>query len=77
MLKWTQSYWGIENGLNYRRDTTLQEDATRMSGKNQPEVMATINNFIVGLTSKLDFTNLASAQRVFDAKINMALLDYL
>ena len=77
MLKWTQSYWGIENGLHYRRDTTLQEDATRMSGKNQPEVMATINNFIVGLTSKLGFNNLASAQRVFDAKINMALLDYL
>ena len=77
MLKWTQSYWGIENGLHYRRDTTLQEDATRMSGKNQPEVMATINNFIVGLTSKLGFNNLASAQRFFDAKINMALLDYL
>ena len=77
MLIWTQSYWGIENGLHYRRDTTLQEDATRMSGKNQPEVMATFNNFIVGLASKLGLTNLASAQRVFDAKLNIALLNYL
>jgi predicted transposase YbfD/YdcC len=77
MLQWTQSYWGIENGLHYRRDTTLQEDATRMSGKNKPEVMATLNNFIVGLANKLGFTNLASAQRVFDAKVNIALLDYL
>lgn len=77
MLKWTQSYWGIENGLHYRRDVTLQEDGTRMSGKKLPEVMATFNNFIVGLASKLGFTNLASAQRIFDAKVNMALLDYL
>jgi hypothetical protein len=39
--------------------------------------MATFNNFIVGLANKLGFTNLASAQRVFDAKVNIALLDYL
>jgi predicted transposase YbfD/YdcC len=77
MFKWTQSYWGIENGLHYRRDTTLQEDVTRMSGKNQPEVMATFNNFIVGLANKLGFINMASALRVFDAKVNMSLLDYL
>jgi predicted transposase YbfD/YdcC len=77
MLKWTRNYWGIENGLHYRRDTTLKEDETRMSGENQPEVMATFNNFIIGLASKLGFTNMASAQRVFDAKLNFALLDYL
>ena len=31
MLRWIRDYWGIENGLHYRRDVTLREDATRIS----------------------------------------------
>jgi predicted transposase YbfD/YdcC len=77
LLEWTQSYWGIENGLHYRRDTTLEEDETRMEDTNEAEVMATINNFIVGLVNKLGLTNLASAQRRLDAAVNMALSNYL
>ena len=26
VLEWTRSHWGIENGLHFRRDTTLNED---------------------------------------------------
>jgi len=74
LLAWTRSYWGIENGLHYRRDKTLQEDDTRMSIAKQAQVMATLNNFIVGLSAKLGFTNLASARRRFDAEINKQLL---
>jgi hypothetical protein len=59
--------------LHYRRDVSLDEDATRMTNRNQSEVMAILNNFIVGLTNKLGFHNLASAQRVFDAKLTLAL----
>jgi hypothetical protein len=44
-----RSYWGIENGLHYRRDVTLQEDATRMTNTNLAHVMATINNLVIGL----------------------------
>lgn len=73
LLDWTRSYWGIENGLHYRRDVTLNEDATRMSDVCQAEVMAVLNNFVVGLASKLGFHNLASAQRTFDAKLTLAL----
>ena len=58
ILDFTRSYWGIENGLHYRRDKTLREDAIRMSDDNQAEVMAVLNNFIVGLASKLGFSNL-------------------
>ena len=76
LLDWTQDYWGIENGLHYRRDVSLDEDATRMSNRNQSEVMATLNNFIVGLTNKLGFHNLASAQRVFEAKLTLALYTF-
>lgn len=35
--------------------------------------MAAVNNFIIGLISKLGFTNLAFAQRFFDAKLTLAL----
>lgn len=69
LLDWTRQYWGIENGLHYRRDVTLQEDSTRMSLAKMPRVMATLNNFIVGLTRKLGYSNLAEGRRVFDFSI--------
>ena len=55
------------------RPTTLGEDANRMSNENQAQVMATLNNFIIGLASKLSFKNLAAARRHFDAQLNLAL----
>lgn len=73
LLTWTRAYWGIENGLHYRRDKTLQEDGTRMSNNRQAQAMATLNNFIIGLVRKLGLDNLASAQRRFDMAINLAL----
>jgi predicted transposase YbfD/YdcC len=69
MLQWTRQYWGIENGLHYRRDVTLREDATRISQPALAKTMAAINNFVVGLTQKLGYFNLAAARRLFDAKI--------
>lgn len=69
LLTWTRHYWGIENGLHYRRDVTLREDATRISQPALARVMAIINNFLVGLTANLGYSNLASARRVFDARI--------
>lgn len=76
LLEWTQNYWGIENGLHYRRDVTLLEDATRISNDDQAEAMAVLNNFIVGLTNKLGFSNLASAQRAFEATLTFALSSF-
>ena len=69
LLKWTRAYWGIENGLHYRRDVTLREDATRISQPRLARAMATINNFIIALVRKLRYENLASARRIFDARI--------
>ncbi len=47
-----------------------------MTNKVQAEVMAVLNNFIVGLVRKLGFNNLAAAQRIFDAKLTIALAAY-
>ena len=64
------------NGLHYRRNVTLGEVALRMTNKVQAEVMAVLNNFIVGLVRKLGFNNLAAAQRIFDGKLTIALAAY-
>lgn len=76
LLEWVQSYWGIENGLHYRRDVTLDEDAQRMIHSAQAEVTATLNNFIVGFARKLGFNNLASAQRQFEAMLTVGLAGF-
>jgi len=73
-----RAYWGIENGLHHRRDVTLHEDATRMSddkNNKMAEVMATLNNFIVGLTQKLGLNNLSDALGIFDASVTMSFVN--
>ena len=73
MLQWTRQYWGIENGLHYRRDVTLREDATGMSNTKTAQMMATMNNFVIGLTQKLGYTNLAAARRQFEFELTRQL----
>ena len=70
LLSWTRQHWGIENQLHYRRDVTLREDATRMKGTHQAQAVATINNFVVALANYLGLTNLASARRTLQAKVD-------
>jgi predicted transposase YbfD/YdcC len=73
LLNLARAHWGIENGLHYRRDVTLNEDATRMKNTAQAEAVAIFNNFIVGLAQKLGFSNLAYAIRHFNAQLNVRL----
>ena len=72
LLELTRAYWGIENGLHYRRDVTLREDATRMRNARAAQVWATINNLLVGLLAQLPFANLPQARRFFAAQPLMA-----
>ncbi len=74
LLAYIRDYWGIENGLHYRRDKTLQEDATRMNHPQQARVLAVLNNFVVGFCKRCGFDNLAQARRYFGASINKALV---
>lgn len=69
MLQWTREYWGIENGLHYRRDVTLREDATRISQPLLAQAIAVINSFVIALAQKLGYSNLASARRFFNCRI--------
>lgn len=73
LLELTRAYWGIENGLHYRRDVTFREDATRLTKGHAGHVMATLNNLVIGLLRLAGFTNLAAARRYCDADLANAL----
>ena len=50
LLEIIRSHWsGSENGSHYRRDVSLGEDASRISGRNGAFVMATLRNLLLGL----------------------------
>jgi predicted transposase YbfD/YdcC len=74
LLQMTRSYWGIENGLHYRRDVTLHEDHTRMTRKNAARIMACLNNLVLGLLiGKLKYPYLPPARRFLAAHPDQAL----
>jgi predicted transposase YbfD/YdcC len=57
-----REYWGIENGLHYRRDVTFHEDATRLTVGQAGHNMAILNNLVIGLCLSRGFHNLAHAR---------------
>ena len=70
LFRLIRAYWGIENGLHYRRDVTFREDRTRQTLGHQGHVMASRNNLVLGLLRVAGFTNLAHARRVCTALFN-------
>lgn len=68
-----RQYWGIENGLHYRRDRSLLEDATRMRNRNQAQNLAALNNLIVGLVLRQGWDYLPQARRHYAGCLPAAL----
>lgn len=73
LLALLREYWGIENGLHYRRDVTLLEDATRLTVGDSGHNMAILNNLVTGLCLSGTNKNMASVRYNFDAHPNLAL----
>jgi predicted transposase YbfD/YdcC len=73
LLQVNRGHWGIENGLHYRRDVTLQEDAGRTTATAFGHTMAALNNLVIGLTIGRGWRNLAKVRRFFDAHPDQAL----
>jgi predicted transposase YbfD/YdcC len=63
VLSWVRGHWQIENGLHYRRDVTLAEDASLVRRGQAPQVLATLNNFVCSVTAQAGVANLAAVQR--------------
>jgi predicted transposase YbfD/YdcC len=72
LLHLRRAHWGIETGLHYRRDVTLQEDATRMTVGNTGKIMASLNNLVLALIRQAGFHNAAQARRWFAAHLPQA-----
>ena len=73
LLKLVREHWGIENGLHYRRDRTLQEDYSQLRMGHAPHLLALLNNTVIGLLARLGEDNLPRAQRTFDYQFDKAL----
>ena len=73
LLEIIRAEWGIENGLHYCRDVTFHEDHVRMTRGKAGQVMAIINNLVIGLLAIQGHANFASARRRYDAYPNQAL----
>src|SRR5919202_2692150 len=67
LLVVARTEWGIENGLHYRRDVSLHEDASQLRRGGGPQVMAALNNAVISLRGQHDERNLAAVQRRFDS----------
>lgn len=65
LLELTRGHWGIENGLHYRRDVTFHEDHAQLRMGHAPEMLAVLNNIVLGLFAKQGETNMAHARRDF------------
>jgi predicted transposase YbfD/YdcC len=73
LLNLTRAAWGIENGLHYRRDVTLHEDAGQVRRGTAPQVLAALNNAVVGIAVQQGARNLAAIQRQFAYQFDRAL----
>jgi len=63
LLKATRGHWGIETGLHSRRDGSLHEDAMHTRTGQAPQVLASLNNLVLGLLGRQGISNVAEAQR--------------
>jgi len=68
LLDHVRAYWGIENGLHYRRDVTFGEDRCRLRIGHAARTMATLNNLVLALILRQGYSNVPEARRKFAAR---------
>ena len=73
LLEMVREHWGQENGLHYRRDVTLHEDAGRFTDWTVAEAMALLNNLVLALLLRGGKTNAAQERRYYAAHPDEAL----
>lgn len=73
LLELTREQWGIENGLHYRRDVTMGEDASRIRKGVAPQVMAALRNSVIHVLTDVVAPSLAAATRTLSNCFGRAL----
>ncbi|CAG0935571.1 hypothetical protein TFLX_04413 [Thermoflexales bacterium] len=59
----------IESDLHHRRDVTLREDRSRVRTGQASQVLAAINNLVLGVFAFLIYTSVPEARRHFAAHL--------
>ncbi|GAC1315247.1 MAG: ISAs1 family transposase [Ktedonobacteraceae bacterium] len=77
LLELTRGHWGIENGLHWRRDVTFDEDHAQLRMGHAPEMLAVLNNIVIGLFAKQGETNMAHARRDFAYQLDKGLARFV
>ncbi len=72
LLELVQAHWGIENQLHYRRDVSLHEDTGRLRTGHGAQVMAALNNLVLGLVDWLGYDTVRTAREHFNAHFEAA-----
>lgn len=67
LLELVRAHWQIENGLHYRRDDTLREDRCTLRTGHAAQMMAALNNLVLGLLRRVGWTNLPDARQHYSA----------
>jgi predicted transposase YbfD/YdcC len=72
LLGFVRGHWQIENQLHYRRDATLREDWCQVRRGHAPQVLAIVNNLVLGLLLRRKVKNVPEARRNYAAHISEA-----
>lgn len=72
LLQLVRGHWAIENRLHYRRDQTMREDWYHVRMGTAPQVMAVINNLVLGLIDRQAFRSVPEARRHYAANLDEA-----
>lgn len=70
VLTVVRRHWQIESGLHYRRDATLDEDASPVRRGAAPQVVARPSNLVGALAARAGVTNLTARQRALAATVD-------
>jgi len=63
LLARNRDHWAIENGLHYRRDVGLGEDASRLRAGQSPRLFAAAGNVVTSVLNRAGYRNHAAARR--------------
>ena len=71
LLQVGRAHWGIEDGLHYRRDETLQEDRCRLKGRGAHAIVV-LDNLVRGPLRRCGHENMPDARRYCAANLREA-----
>lgn len=73
LLEISRAHWGIENQLHHVRDTTFNEDRSRVRIKAKAQALAAFRNTAITLIRRSGFSNIAEGTEVYAENRGQAL----